>query len=93
MSLSPSTVHSLVADLRALLGDRVSTAASVREHHGHDESFFPPAAPDAVVFPETRGGRGVVKLCGDHDAPIVAFGAGTRSKAMCTPSKAASRSI
>ena len=39
-----------LTELRALLGDRVSTSAAVREHHGKDESYFPYAPPDAVVF-------------------------------------------
>src|SRR6266850_1392957 len=40
---------SVVAELKALLGERVSTSAAVREHHGKDESYFPYALPDAVV--------------------------------------------
>src|SRR5437016_9060963 len=44
---------SVVAELKALLGERVSTSAAVREHHGKDESYFPYALPDAVVFPAT----------------------------------------
>ena len=39
---------SVVAELKALLGERVSTSAAVREHHGKDESYFPYALPDAV---------------------------------------------
>jgi len=50
---------SLLDELKALLGPkRVSTAAAVREHHGHDESHFPDALPDAVVFPETTEAPG-----------------------------------
>ena len=33
--------QSVVAELKALLGERVSTSAAVREHHGKDESYFP----------------------------------------------------
>ena len=33
--------QSVLTELRALLGDRVSTSAAVREHHGKDESYFP----------------------------------------------------
>ena len=42
--------QSVLAELKALLGDRVSTSAAVREHHGKDESYFPYALPDAVVL-------------------------------------------
>jgi len=43
----------MIDELRALFGDRVSTSSAVREHHGKDESYFPYAPPDAVVFPES----------------------------------------
>ena len=42
--------QSVVAELKTLLGDRVSTSHAVREHHGKDESYFPYALPDVVVF-------------------------------------------
>ena len=31
----------LLADLQALLGDRVTTSRGVRDHHGKDESVLP----------------------------------------------------
>jgi len=68
----------LVSELRGILGDRVSTSRGVREHHGKDESYFPYAPPDAVVFPEsTQEVSEVVKLCGRYGAPIIPFGVGT----------------
>src|SRR3972149_5222839 len=45
--------QSVVSELKALLGDRVSTSAAGREHHGKDESYFPHPPPDALVLPET----------------------------------------
>jgi D-lactate dehydrogenase (cytochrome) len=70
--------QSVVADLRALLGERVSTAAAVREHHGKDESYFPYALPDAVVFPEsTEEVRDVVSICRRHRVPMIPYGVGT----------------
>ncbi|TAK43910.1 MAG: FAD-binding protein [Betaproteobacteria bacterium] len=70
--------QSVVAELRALLGDRVSLAAAVREHHGKDESYFPYALPDAVVFPEsTDEVRDIVMICGRHRVPMIPFGVGT----------------
>jgi D-lactate dehydrogenase (cytochrome) len=68
----------LLEELRALLGERVSTSRAVREHHGKDESYFPYAAPDAVAFPEsTEEVRDVVDLCRRHKMPIIPFGVGT----------------
>src|SRR5918911_2512157 len=70
--------QSVVAELKALLGDRVSVSAAVREHHGKDESYFPYALPDAVVFPHTiEEVRDVVNICRRHRVPMIAFGVGT----------------
>ena len=69
---------SVLAELRALLGERLSTSAAVREHHGKDESYFPYALPDAVVFPTTTEEvRDVVNICRRHRVPMIAFGVGT----------------
>jgi len=68
----------VVAELRALLGDRVSVSAAVREHHGKDESYFPYAPPDAVVFPHsTEEVRDVAGICRRHRVPMIPFGVGT----------------
>src|SRR3954464_2097138 len=70
--------QSVVAELRALLGERVSVSAAVREHHGKDESYFPYALPDAVVFPHsTEEVRDVVNICHRHQVPMIPFGVGT----------------
>src|SRR5216110_531711 len=70
--------QSVVSELKALLGERVSTSAAVREHHGKDESYFPYALPDAVVFPETTEEvRDVVDICRRHRVPMIPFGVGT----------------
>ncbi|HZM34539.1 MAG TPA: FAD-linked oxidase C-terminal domain-containing protein [Burkholderiales bacterium] len=70
--------RSALEELKALLGDRVSTSAAVREHHGKDESYFPYAPPDAVVFPRTTEEvRDVVNICRRHGVPMIPFGVGT----------------
>src|SRR5258706_3755203 len=70
--------QSALTELRALLGDRVSTSAAVREHHGKDESYFPYALPDAVVYVKTTEEvRDVVNICRRHHVPMIAFGVGT----------------
>ncbi len=78
MPIAPSTVQPLVADLRALVGDRVSTAAAVRGHHSHGESWHAAAEPDAVVFPQTTAEvSAVVRTCAAHGVPIIPFGIGS----------------
>jgi len=70
--------QSVVAELKALLGDRVSTSAAVREHHGKDESYFPYAPPDVVVFARsTEEVRDIVDICRRHQVPIIPYGVGT----------------
>src|SRR5881296_4652875 len=70
--------QSVVSELKALLGERVSTSAAVREHHGKDESYFPYALPDAVVYVKTTEEvRDVVNICRRHRVPMIAFGVGT----------------
>ena len=70
--------QSVLSELKALLGDRVSTSAAVREHHGKDESYFPYALPDAVLYVEnTEEVRDVVNICRRHRVPMIPFGVGT----------------
>jgi D-lactate dehydrogenase (cytochrome) len=70
--------QSVLTELKTLLGDRVSTSAAVREHHGKDESYFPYALPDAVVFPRTTEEvRDVVNICRRHRVPMIPYGVGT----------------
>jgi D-lactate dehydrogenase (cytochrome) len=70
--------QSVLAELKALLGDRVSTSAAVREHHGKDESYFPYALPDAVVFAQTTEEvRDIVNICRRHRVPMIPYGVGT----------------
>lgn len=67
-----------VAALTETLGDRVSTARSVRDHHGDDLSFHPGAIPDVVVFPRsTEEVQRVVSVCAGLGIPMIPFGAGT----------------
>ena len=68
----------LLFSLRERFGERVTTSATVCEHHGKDESAHPIAPPDAVVFPETSEEvSAIVRLCGKYGAPVIAFGVGS----------------
>ncbi|MBL8706925.1 MAG: FAD-binding protein [Rhodospirillales bacterium] len=67
-----------VDELIARFGDKVSTSPGVREHHGKDESYFPYAPPDAVVFAQsTEEVSEIVKICARHKTPIIPYGTGT----------------
>jgi len=77
-SVSKDASGAAIRELTALLGDRISTAQSVREQHGKDESYHTPMPPDAVVFAEsTEEVSATVKACARHGAPVIAFGTGT----------------
>lgn len=67
-----------LAELGALLGDRLSTATAVREQHGKDESFHEVAPPDAVAFAETNEEvAAIVRSCMRFQVPLIPFGTGT----------------
>jgi len=70
--------RSVLAELKALLGERVSTSAGVREQHGKDESYFPLSPPDAVAFANsTEEVRDIVNICRRHRVPMIPYGVGT----------------
>jgi D-lactate dehydrogenase (cytochrome) len=70
--------QSLLASLRKLLGDRLSTSAAICAQHGKDESYHAPHAPDAVAFARnTEEVSAIVSLCAECSTPVIAFGAGT----------------
>ncbi|SIS94930.1 FAD-binding oxidoreductase [Neptunomonas antarctica] len=65
-------------ELKDLLGDRLETSPSVRQHHAHDESFHQPAMPEAVAFPKsTSEVSEIAHICMRHHMPMLPFGTGT----------------
>jgi D-lactate dehydrogenase (cytochrome) len=73
-----TVIGTVLDELRDCLGDRISTSPAVREEHGRDEGWHPPAAPDAVVFPSTTAEvAAVVRACARRRVPLIPYGAGT----------------
>ncbi len=67
-----------LAELSALLGARLSATHAERDLHARSETWFAPAPPDAVAWPETTEEvSAIVKICAAHRLPVVAWGAGT----------------
>ncbi len=67
-----------IAELRALLGERLSTASAVREQHGKDVTWHEGHPPDAVAFAaSTDEVAAIVRICAAHGTPVIAFGTGT----------------
>ena len=77
-SVAPTARDAAITSLSKFLGDRLSTAVSVREQHGHDASDHRCAPPDAVAFAEsTEEVSEIVKVCASHKVPIIPFGSGS----------------
>ncbi|MFN8669798.1 MAG: FAD-linked oxidase C-terminal domain-containing protein [Gemmatimonadaceae bacterium] len=77
----PSRVRdlpALLAALTAIVGDRLTRAESELLQHGRGETHLPAYPPDVVVYPEsTDEVSAVVRTCAAHDAPVIAYGAGS----------------
>src|ERR1035437_2161219 len=70
--------EALLAALKSLFEDRLSTTRATCEQHGRDESSYDPMPPDAVAFAHTTEEvAAVVSLCSSHAVPIIPYGAGT----------------
>ena len=85
-----------IADL-TILGDRITTNATLREHHSHGQDAQPPVLPDAVAFVETsEEAARLLSLCHAERVPVVtanarslpdlmnSIDAGRGSKETCT---------
>ena len=71
-------VEEVIAQLREMLGERVSTGQAIREQHGHGESWHQVAPPDAVCFAHsTEEVAAIVRLCHETGTPVIPFGTGT----------------
>jgi D-lactate dehydrogenase (cytochrome) len=70
--------EAFVAALRSRFGEQLSTAAAVRDHHGRDESAYPPMPPGAVVFARsTEDVAALVALAAEHRVPVIPYGVGS----------------
>ena len=85
-TIAPRPVDAVIAGIRDLIGERLSTAQAVREQHSRGEDQTPPTLPDAVAFPETTEEVSrILALCNQHGVPLVAFGAGTSLEGHVNP--------
>ena len=76
--LPKSHIIRAIESAKALLGERLSTALVVREHHGKDLTWNAGAAPDAVAFVRsTDEVQKLVQICAAEKCPVIPYGAGT----------------
>ncbi|MGZ9810002.1 FAD-binding oxidoreductase [Pseudoroseicyclus sp. H15] len=70
--------ESAFLELAERFGPRFSRGDADRAAHGQSETWFSPAPPDAVVWPEnTEEVAWIVRLCARHHVPVIPYGAGT----------------
>lgn len=78
----------LLAELRAIFGDRLHLGEAMRAQHGASEAHFDTVLPDAVVFPHsTEEVVALVKACVAADTPLIPYGAGTSIEGNTTPTR------
>ena len=74
---SAAALDKVIQRLRERFGERFSTAAAVRDHHGRDLTFHE-GLPDGVVFcRSTDEVQAAVQICAAERVPIIPFGTGT----------------
>lgn len=81
-----ANIDKTITALRALLGDRLSTGASILDQHSHDEAYSAPARPDAVAFPETTEEvSAILKACSENGCPVIPYGVGSSLEGHVVP--------
>ena len=68
----------VLSDLTAIVGERLSVSQSDRVAHGRDESYHRAMSPDMVAYPESAEEvAALVRVCARTGTPVIPFGAGT----------------
>ena len=76
--MSHTLPAALIQSLQQQFQHRFSQGESNRLQHGRDESVHAPQPPDGVVMAEsTEEVAAVVRLCAEHDVPIIPYGVGS----------------
>ncbi len=71
-------IASALAILKQRFGERFQTGADIRRQHAHTTTYIPNQPPDGVAFVEAAEEvQEIVRVCSEHQVPIIAFGAGT----------------
>lgn len=71
-------ISNAISDLRAFLGDRVTTSGQILAQHAQSETHVCSRAPDAVAFPNsTEEVARIASICAAYAMPMVGWGAGT----------------
>ncbi|MCM2562341.1 FAD-binding protein [Lutimaribacter sp. EGI FJ00015] len=72
------TISTALDALSQLLGQRLSRSKPDLDQHAASESYYPPAPPDAVAYPDTTEEVArLLAICTEHGCPVTGWGAGT----------------
>ncbi len=72
------SIKAVIDQIRNVIGERITTNASILEQHGHDESWHEGRQPQAVCFVEsTKEVKQIVQICNANNVPVIPFGTGT----------------
>lgn len=70
--------HDALSELKAMLGERLSTGKSDLALHGRSETYHAEMPPDAVVYPRTTEEvAAIVATCARAGLPVIGWGTGT----------------
>lgn len=76
--VSPQIWNSVAQSLTEHFRDRFQSGEAICQQHGHTTTWIANQPPDGVVFATSAQDVAfVVKLCAEHDVPVIPFGVGT----------------
>ena len=76
--VSPQALNAVTGILAREFGERYSANETLRRQHAHTLTWGENQPPDAVVFVRsTQEVARIVRLCAEHDVPVIPYGTGT----------------
>lgn len=73
-----SAITAALAELSALLGNRLVTSQAVRTQHANITTWSVDGIPDGVIFPASvEEVQSAMRVCSHHGVPVIPFGAGS----------------
>lgn len=77
-AVCPDKWESVTRILAERFDDRFQSGEAIRQQHAHTTTWIDNQPPDGVVFAtSTEEVAFIVKLCAEHDVPVIPFGVGT----------------
>lgn len=78
MERNEAGIATALGVLKQRFGERCKDGQSLREQHAHTTTYLRAQLPDCIVFAESEADvQEVVRICGEHQVPIIPFGTGT----------------